>query len=91
MWVGPGEWRACGTGGRSENRLVSLVYVVCLVCLVELDEPDEQNKPDELVPPVSRGYPAGAFFCCAARLNASQAHLRTIDVLACQKNSSEAC
>ena len=82
MWVGPGEWRACGTGGRSENRLVSLVY---LVCLVELDE------PDELVPPVSRGYPAGAFSCCAARLNASQAHLRTIDVLACQKNSSEAC
>ena len=66
MWIGPCEWRACETGGTSENRLVSLVYVVCLVCLVELDEPDEQNKPDAPVTPVLRGYPAGVFSYCAA-------------------------
>ncbi len=36
------------------------------------------------VPPVSLGYPAGVFSCCAARLSSSQAHVRTIEVLACQ-------
>ena len=53
---------------KHETRVVSLVYLVYLVCLVERDKPDEQDRPDQpsSVSPVSLGYPAEVFPCCAA-------------------------
>jgi hypothetical protein len=45
-----------------ESRMVSLVDLVYLVSLVERDKPNEQNRSDEPVLQVSRGYHANKAF-----------------------------